>query len=737
MEDWSAQVNRIEKSYEALFKEDGNVAPELLNKSPSHMASLDVVESTGEFHGPNRFPPRHKPSVLASVNLLRYEGTDGEGLPEDINELVMAAHDNRENVISHYDYLLNTLAPLPPESEFRELQATITDLKEMHEVAHELIGRIEQVLNERETNEIASPFFTKCCQMLRDDLSSTMMFILSLTNIAEEALYAPRGTTNKLSGIVTDWTNHTLMQEQMLTKAGPSLEAKYYALTMHTQRLPVINSVYQYLCHMAADDYTLVVCDHMFDREGKELEQLLQFLTTPTPSVHGVGGGDKRASTYTQGLYLDNCGLTDDDIELMTQYLADFPSLTHLCLRKNEVSSAGCTTLSTLLWELGLPLQALMLDDNDITSSGALMLSKSLHRCRHLARLSLNGNPIGDSGFYYLVRATMNKLRKARPGLPRPAEVDEEEEGNADFDSDAEEDEDDQIAQMRRKFNRNKHKDHNDSSSDDSDDQTASDAGDSELEDDAFTATGEGESVYSEKPVYVSSKQTTSFAQTLQLDGAKGSRGSKHKRGKKTPTGGNNDSSGAPLSKFQALYKRVRIKLLAFSRFLQLRRRGLLLRSLSVARCGLGPYSAQVAAHAFSDNTYLHTLDLSRNAIGHAEVEQANVKALQELAASTGVRTLRLRQCGLFEDGLTAIVKGANHAESSLRELDLSGNHCGPTGAAIIASARNLHVDQASFSLGFKSQQQDVFKFGKKGSSAFHGEINQTLSVAGESKATI
>ena len=110
-----------------------------------------MVESTWEFHGPNRFPPRHKPSPLASIDLMRYEGADGEGLPENINELVMEAHDNRENVIAHYDYLVNTLAPLPPESEFRELQATILDLKEMHEVAQGLIGQIERLLQESST----------------------------------------------------------------------------------------------------------------------------------------------------------------------------------------------------------------------------------------------------------------------------------------------------------------------------------------------------------------------------------------------------------------------------------------------------------------------------------------------------------------------------------------------------------------------------------------------------------
>ena len=106
-------------------------------------------------------------------------------------------------------------------------------------------------------------------------------------------------------------------------------------MTMHTHRLPIINDVYQYLCHMAADDYCLVICDHTFSKESRELDQLLKFLTTPAPSINGVGG-NKRVSTYTAGLYLENCCLDDDDVELMTQYLPDFSSLTHLSLRQKQ-----------------------------------------------------------------------------------------------------------------------------------------------------------------------------------------------------------------------------------------------------------------------------------------------------------------------------------------------------------------------------------------------------------------
>ena len=87
------------------------------------------------------------------------------------------------------------------------------------------------------------------------------------------------------------------------------------------------------------------------------------------------------------------------------------------------MSSAGATSLATVLWEHGLPLSLLQLDQNLIGSDGAMMLSKALHRCRQLQRLSLSFNPIGDVGLYYLVRSTMNSHRKMRSSLPRPEEL--------------------------------------------------------------------------------------------------------------------------------------------------------------------------------------------------------------------------------------------------------------------------------------------------------------------------
>jgi predicted nucleic acid-binding protein len=807
IEDWQKQVDRIEKSYETILggqDEVNDEGPEM-NRLGSGMSALDVVERDADFHGPNRFPPRHKPAILPLLDMEKYVDDDADGLPDDLNELVLAAFENRENVLTHYQYLTALMPSNPDENDFRVIGATAADIKELLADADELMQKVDQMSEasiaaasspskaaaadkdtadkqeteggegegeggeeeEKSASATASAtaraasmdsngadtdhhyyFISKCTQLLRSDISSTVMLAMGLNNIAEEALYAPRGVTCKLNGIVTDWTNASLTQELQALHAPRTFEAQAYAQLMLSQRLPVHPGIYAFLGNMSAASYSLVVTGHAF--ATGELELLLQFLCTNSTSnstsgnVAGTGTGglgmdmggygsssgsvlSRRLCTVITGLYLDNCRMGDADTELLTHYLPDFSSLARLSLKRNAISSAGCTTLSIVLWEQGLPLQALMLDHNRIGTNGALMLSKAMHRCRHLTRLTVSGNPIGDVGFYYIIRATMNSVRKARRTLPRPPELDDEEEGNADFHSDDENSDDggevpSQLGRSRGRGGRRRKRRapsvlrgyHTGKDEDES--TTDSDAGESDSADDSehgddggddlFSVTGENESVYSEVPAKIPSKLAVQLnrgplgvSAVAIEEHYSGSLASLHESTARQHA--QRSKKRVFANKFQQVYSRVRIKVLAFRAFLEVRRRGSTLRTLSVAKCGLGPRAAAIAAHACGDNHYLLSLDLSHNAIGHSELESADCPALLALGANSGLTTLKVRQAGLLEEGLSALVKGANRS-ASLNELDISGNHCGPTGVAIVASARNFFVDQASFSLGYR-----------------------------------
>ncbi len=782
IEDWQKQVDRIEKSYETLFHADLAEQPSNrpdLSRDGAGMSAMDIVDRDTDYHGFNRFPPRHHPSGLPALDLEKYfEDAEG-GLSEPLNDIVLAALDNRENVMTHFTYLTVNLPESAMEPDFRVLNATVVDLKESLQDAERLVRKIEEMTSARAENEDANAqaseeekepadlFSTKSSQSLKEDISDTVMLILSLINIAEDALYAPRGITNKLNGIVTDWTNATIAQEMQLNVAPRTIEAYQYAQLMLSNKMKINTNIYEFLGNMAVNNYSLIIRDHKF--QENELEILLQFLCTTNLTGQL---SSRRLSAVITALYFDTCDLGDEDVELFTHFLPEFPSLSRLSLRRNIVTSAGCTTLAMVLWEQGLPIQVLMLDHNRIGTNGALMLSKALHRCRHMTRLSVSGNPIGDVGFYYLIRATMNSIRKARKTLPRPPELDDEEEGNSDFHSEGEDSDDEALVKLHQRHKRKKKRksasvlrgyfdaNNSDESTDDDDerdlDEDDSSSGeDEDEEDDLFTATGENESVYSEIPPKMPSKVATALNKgPLGVTSTANFTERQHGHENHAP-------KSAHTNLWQMVYKRVRIKIMAFSAFLDVRRRGLPLRSLSVAKCGLGPMSAAIAAHACGDNHYLQTLDLSHNAIGHSELENADAQALMSLGADTGLITLKVRQAGLLEDGLAALIRGANRS-NTLNEIDVSGNHCGPTGAAIVASARNYFVDQASFSLGFKplvnpltgedaieraskhhhhhrhgkmDKHDSSLKKTKPVASLFHGDnVDQSLRISSKSK---
>ena len=147
IEDWQKQVDRIEKSYETILGGQDEVnddRPEM-NRLGSGMSALDVVERDADFHGPNRFPPRHKPAILPLLDMEKYVDDDADGLPDDLNELVLAAFENRENVLTHYQYLTALMPSNPDENDFRVIGATAADIKELLADADELMQKVDQM----------------------------------------------------------------------------------------------------------------------------------------------------------------------------------------------------------------------------------------------------------------------------------------------------------------------------------------------------------------------------------------------------------------------------------------------------------------------------------------------------------------------------------------------------------------------------------------------------------------
>lgn len=63
------------------------------------------------------------------------------------------------------------------------------------------------------------------------------------------------------------------------------------------------------------------------------------------------------------------------------------------------------------------------LDYNEIKSDGIKLLSSSLIKCRYLSCFSINNNPIGDWGVYYILRTLLNRHRQLYSRFPMPSAI--------------------------------------------------------------------------------------------------------------------------------------------------------------------------------------------------------------------------------------------------------------------------------------------------------------------------
>uniref|UniRef100_G1SPL2 NLR family pyrin domain containing 5 n=1 Tax=Oryctolagus cuniculus TaxID=9986 RepID=G1SPL2_RABIT len=97
-----------------------------------------------------------------------------------------------------------------------------------------------------------------------------------------------------------------------------------------------------------------------------------------------------------QRLILENCGLTAVSCQVLALALTDNHSLTHLCLSNNNPEHEGLSPLSRAIPDSGL--RWLLLDQCNLDVAGCGYLAFALKDNRRLTHLSLNKNPLGDSG---------------------------------------------------------------------------------------------------------------------------------------------------------------------------------------------------------------------------------------------------------------------------------------------------------------------------------------------------
>lgn len=682
----------VEKS---SLREQGNMTePRAL-----FLPRMDVLKV--KRNGSSRFPPKPKlaiPAILTKADFCAEPPKDwgpsgskksAVNISSDLQKkmgdmeqlqtgLITLVCENR-GVTRSYCTKLSQVASPPSEGDLRRIKTV--DLKELQKLLQDTVALVEEVdttlsrkLPRVLPEDIASGNATlsswqlsivNLFTLLRTEASKTEIVVHNLLDLAEDLTTTLVGTSCRLDGIEPDWASLGHFKEGIQT----SNKTVCYVAWMEARGLPVCDAIFEFLQAPSEHCNSLTIVGYTF--AAREFCEILEFIATNagrTPLILPVsgstdtrGGRGDHESVASESLYaalknsvplylsnvvhelvLDECHLNDYDMSTLASHLPALSSLRNLCLRGNNITSAGATTLATCLWDRASELETLRLDRNSIGSDGALSLSKALHRCRYMTALSLSFNPIGDAGLFYIVRALMNPARRARGELPRPFQLSQKD--GYDYEDDIEstysDDEDALHRARRRERDAAGEHDEEDEEWKGEDDHTLSNSQyDSEFTGDAagyfdddatnrsfktslmfhddsdvFTMAADNEDVYS---IALSRRNSVQMHQSMASMSLMTKLSSKF-----DPIA----LSKMPL--FLRKFRLIRFKLIAFSAFSRLRSRGHAMYSLSVAGCSLTSYALSMISHALVDNVNLGTLDVSSNPLGLDEGH--NNKALDD-----------------------------------------------------------------------------------------------------------
>ena len=734
---WEAELSAVGYGREDLVYSGGG-----LDLSSVSLPNMDGDGSKSLRNGAMRFPPKSRIDLPGEISEpLFAPATLGEAkrigadLLENIDflearmlDLATLVSESRKACRAHGKYLYGLPFPPSDAADVAAVRRLLShDLQALRDEAVSLGNDIDVIRSQKIDlvlpAEISSAHPTlskvrqsilKRCEALRAEVSTTEIVLHNLLDLSDDLLSVHHGPSCKLDGVEPDWGHLGTSKDAVHT----SNKALCYVAWMEARSLPICDAIFEFFQSPTHNDHILAIVGYVF--APRELCEVLEYVTSNggrTPLIlplapdgegaeryyvndkngkSGTGGGEKLygalysplplyLSNGVHQLILDECQLTDYDVNTLATHLPALTGLHTLCLRGNSITSLGATSLSTSLWDRASELQVLRLDRNNIGAEGALSLSKAIPRCRYLQALSLSFNPIGDVGLFYILRAIMNPVRKARNSLPRPFQLSKKD-GDYDYDDDIESAYSDDEDEMQRLIRRRRELTGADEGEGKGD--GGNERGQEERKGGDEDQTAAASSLYN--------SDTDSYEYVDNDDDAFGSvdsRGSSRGRGRGVRGGrrrknrgsvngkedddddGNDDGadvytmlndeesvysvalsrrssvqlnpSAASMnltrlsSKFDASalarmplflrkFRLVRFKIVAVAAFLRVKSRGHALYSLSVAGCSLSGFSLEVASHALADNQHLGVLDLSHNSIGAGAGERSGGETCQD-----------------------------------------------------------------------------------------------------------
>lgn len=684
------------------------------------------------------------------------------------------AIDIRSSVIENGSYVLSlSRTPSAEETEYMksvilENMATLRDeslalMTEMEAFQSESIDEMISIdLNSDPVIRKLRQSLLERANLLKSEIAASALVVDGLHHYANSIVCLPVDKVCKLDGIFIDWS----AQNKLQNRVQASNRSLNFADFMRSHGFPVCNDIYCYLQSTKSYGNVLAVCDYHF--KVGEFNAVLEFFDLQQEKSLVRLAGSAFISIYKsiKTLVIQRCEFSDRDCHSLSSRLSKFVNLHTLNLRENRITYSGVASLSSALFEHGSNIRCLRLDHNHIKSDGALFIAQVLHKMPFLEVLSLSGNPIRDKGVYYLLKHTLNPLRSAFTKLHRPATRWAASAAGSYFESDTEGEEeatnmDDQNAAAENKletpqqrFMRKRilkkcyfddyFKSHyslpnwNERSAADEDDEVAYGIAQREKaqwinkEEDEFNMDGRSDYSDSEDPNPDSVAVPSTGAAVTDTDGDAATLNS---------TANVSHVSAAVLdsmaAKRAAKYGdctalirwmiKIRVKLVAVNAFVRLLRPGSILSSLSVAACKLSADVVPTFAQALRDNQNIVFLDVSHNP--DLLVAPASCQVLAQLIETGGLSTLLANNCGVNDRGFMELTRGASLSRT-IRSLELSDNHIGPTGANWAATANKVFfLDTLTIAGGFHSSAP----FKKKGDPSMSSVFDEFESKAAES----
>jgi hypothetical protein len=560
---------------------------------------------------------------------------------------------------------------------------------------------------------------------LKNCIAESALVVDGLCHYSNAITCLPTEKVCKLDGIYIDWSTPRKLQD----KVRASNRSLNFADFMRSHGFPVCNDIYAYLQSTKSHGNTLSICGYRF--KPNEFKTALDFFDLQQQKSSRRLAGSDFLSSYrsVKVLVIEQCELTDRECHALCARLAKFENLVSLSLRNNRVTYSGVASFASAVFETGSNLRCLRLDNNLIRSDGALFIAQVLHKLPFLEVLSLSGNPIRDKGVYFLLKHALNPLRSCARTLHKPSARWTASATGTNLDDEDEEDGDEEAANtetgeldpavdrelsltpqqrfLRRKIQRKCYFDDyfrghfsrpqvGDPTAEAEDDEVAYgiaqrekaqwinkeedefnlDAGSeySDTEDDGLPELAKlGLSGTLPEAAGGASIAGTSVTQpsAAELDGLAAKRFSAY----------------GDCPKLVQLMIKLRVRLVAVNAFTRMLRTGPILTSLNVAGCKLTGDIVPTIAQSLVDNKNVLTLDLSHNPELLRSLHSCQTMA--HLLEVGGLQTVLLNSCGVTDRGFMELTRGASNSRT-VRNLELSGNSVGPTGANWAATANRV-----------------------------------------------